>query len=60
MALINKSFTFGECSNCHKTIKLEVGKDIEGIKCDCAIAIEEEKPKKRVMRKKVEDATESV
>lgn len=56
MSLIVKSFTFVQCSDCHKDIKLEVGKDIEGIVCECKK--EEEKPKKRTLRKKVEaDAT---
>jgi len=62
MALIVKSFTFVQCSECHQNIKLEVGKDIEGFKCECKQATEivEEAPKKRTIRRKVEaeaDAT---
>lgn len=60
MALIVKSFTFVQCSDCHQNIKLEVGKDIDGFRCECkkVVEVEEDKPKRRTIRKKVEaDAT---
>lgn len=60
MPLIVKSFTFVECSECHKIHKLEVGKNVEGMVCECSKVQEEEKPKPRMRRKKVEDATETV
>ena len=64
MALINNSFTFATCSECQRTIKIEVGKDIKTIKCDCEQVVEEvkkpEEPPKRSMRKKVENATSTI
>ena len=57
MALIVKSFTFVQCSDCHQNIKLEVGKDIEGFICECKQVVEaiEEAPRRRTVRKKVEE-----
>ena len=65
MALINNSFTFATCSECQRTIKIEVGKDIKLIKCECEnIQKVEEKPAeekpKRTIRRKAEDATEPI
>lgn len=65
MALINNSFTFATCSECQRTLKIEVGKDIKLVKCACEDipeAVEkpaEEKPK-RTIRRKTEDATELI
>ena len=55
MALIVKSFTFVQCSDCHQTLKLEVGKDIEGIKCECKQVEEVEEPVRRTVRRKAEE-----
>lgn len=64
MALRNKSFTFVECTDCGKTIKIEVGKDILEIRCNCKDTVvkivEDVKPKPRSRPKKVEDATNTI
>ena len=62
MPLINNSFTFVTCSDCKRTIKIEVGQDIKAVKCECEDipkVVEkpvEEKPK-RTVRRKADNAT---
>ena len=57
--LINNSFTFVTCSDCQRTIKIEVGKDIRGIKCECEdvkpVVAEAPAPKKRTTQRKLTD-----